>query len=485
MPPLPSVSNVRNLTITELHNLLEPISRKPSTSISNWSRTFQCTPACIFDPETEYQCELILELAKRRKLPVRATGVGHSPSDIACTNGFLICTLKLNRLLEICVEKEYVVVQSGMTLDDLHVHLRAHGLAMSNMGSISDQTVAGVTTVATHGTGINFKVVPSQVMSMTILLADGRKVRCSRDEETELFLATLCGFGTTGLVLNTQLKVEREFFLEEVQEAITFPEALSRLEDEVNTAEHIRLWWFPTEDQVIVDTFKRVYLEPTTRLIIPGRLSSLRKLVIDHAIQLLLFLGLYFVTFVSWASILALRSWFPRDRSVKTDLSYRIFNLDCKFRQHTTEWAIPFEEASNCLKELHAQISEDKVSNGGFKPDFPIEVRFSDADDIYLSPCYKRKTCWIGIVRYTPYGYSSSYRETFEKFENIMVQHSGRPHWSKSHPFLPPDMDRMYPCFDDFLGILEKYDPTRVFQNEYVRRHIFGDDLGENPYYKK
>lgn len=104
MPP-PSiespVSNVRNLTTTQLHNLLEPISRKPSTSISNWSRTFQCTPACIFDPDNEFQCELILELAKRRGVPVRATGVGHSPSDIACTNGFLICTLRLNQLLEV------------------------------------------------------------------------------------------------------------------------------------------------------------------------------------------------------------------------------------------------------------------------------------------------------------------------------------------------------------------------------------------------
>lgn len=152
---------------------------------------------------------------------------------------------------------------------------------------------------------------------------------------------------------------------------------------------------------------------------IPGRSFYLRELVIDHAIQLLLFFGLYFVTLVSWAGALALRSWFPRDRSVKTDLSDRIFNLDCKvcsdfrqnlllfiyldcqFRQYTTEWAIPFEEASQCLSELHAQLLDDKNSKGGFKPDFPIEVRFSDADDIYLSPCYNRKTCWIGIVRYT------------------------------------------------------------------------------------
>jgi L-gulonolactone oxidase len=80
---------------------------------------------------------------------------------------------------------------------------------------------------------------------------------------------------------------------------------------------------------------------------------------------------------------------------------YYHFTILAQFHQYTSEWAIPYEETLPCLKELHVQLLNDKDSNGGFKPDFPIEIRFSDQDDIYLSPCYKRKTCWIGIVRYT------------------------------------------------------------------------------------
>jgi len=55
------------------------------------------------------------------------------------------------------------------------------------------------------------------------------------------------------------MKVERLFLLEETQEPVPFPIALSKLEYLVNSAEHIRLWWFPTEDKVVVDSFKRVY----------------------------------------------------------------------------------------------------------------------------------------------------------------------------------------------------------------------------------
>jgi len=372
-------------------------------------------------------------------------------------------------------------VQGGMTLDELHRHLDSYGLAMSNMGSISDQTVAGVTTVATHGTGIKFKVIPAQVLSMTLLLASGQKVYCSREERIELFLATLCGFGATGFVLNVQLGVERKFFLEEVQERVTFSEALSRLDQAVNASEHVRFWWFPTSDQVVIDSFNRVYEEHESQLLNQGKLTRVRGTITDYAIELLLLFGLYLTSVLSWAGALALWAWFPRQRSVKTDLSYRIYNLDCKFRQHTAEWAIPFERTSQCLEDLRAHLLRDRAKNGGRRsPDFPIEIRFSDEDEIYLSPSYRRKTCWIGIVRYTPFGFSPAYCEAFDAYQTIMSDYDGRPHWSKAHPLGPPILEKKYPCFRKFIEVVNRHDPSGLFRNEYVRRHIFGEDLGEN-----
>jgi len=221
---------------------------------------------------------------------------------------------------------------------------------------------------------------------------------------------------------------------------------------------------------------------PDLRVAAPSWTSTLQGMFIDHAIQLLLLFGIYERKFIARAGSLALQSWFPRQRSVRTDFSHRIFNLDCKFRQHTIEWAIPFENTVSCLKELHEEFSKYKNSKEGFKPDFPVEIRFSDEDDIYLSPCYKRRTCWIGIVRYIPFGCQTSYRDVFDKFEGIMKAHEGRPHWSKVHSLCPSDIGAIYPCFKDFLEVLQKYDPFGVFQNEYVRRHIYGEALGESAY---
>jgi hypothetical protein len=41
--------------------------------------------------------------------------------------------------------------EGGIRLEDMHPQLNAHGLAMPNLGSISEQTIAGALSTGTHG----------------------------------------------------------------------------------------------------------------------------------------------------------------------------------------------------------------------------------------------------------------------------------------------------------------------------------------------
>lgn len=95
------------LSLDELYALLQPITVSPSSPSAifrNWGHTFRCAPLSVFQPQTEHQCELILELARRSKRSVRAVGVGHSPSDLACTSEFMVRMGSLNKVIEVCVE---------------------------------------------------------------------------------------------------------------------------------------------------------------------------------------------------------------------------------------------------------------------------------------------------------------------------------------------------------------------------------------------
>ena len=121
---------------------------------------------------------------------------------------------------------------------------------MTCLGSISEQTLGGVITTATHGSGINYGVLSIHVMALSLLLPDGSRITCSRHERPNLFMASLCGLGLTGIILSVQVEVEPAFKLKEIQRSLPFDDVVSTLDKHVHSAEHVRLWWFPSKDVV-------------------------------------------------------------------------------------------------------------------------------------------------------------------------------------------------------------------------------------------
>ncbi|KAF8130274.1 D-arabinono-1,4-lactone oxidase-domain-containing protein [Boletus edulis] len=411
-----------------------------SPFFSNWGRTFACEPIAIFEPDSVQECQHILALARTHRKVVRAVGVGHSPSDLPCTTGYMLRTTKLNRLLEVNVEKRYVVAEAGITIDALHAALAKHGLAMINVGSISDQTLGGIITTATHGTGIH---------------------------GADLFIASICGLGSTGLILTVMLQVEPAFRLRETHHMMGFHQCIQDMDGLVRAGEHVRIWWYPAADTMRVSCADRTVQPKQTNT------NWLWDSFFGfHLLQFLLFLGRSFLSLNVFTTRFA--AWLVKDHVVTVDDSYRIFNLDVRFPQHTTEWAIPYSNTQRCLHDLHSWLAHEFADPNGLRPHFPIEIRFSDSDDIWLSPSNGQQTCWIGIVQYKPYGLEVPFRDLFARFEAILVRHGGRPHWAKAHPLRPAALRTLYPCFDDFVRVLEDVDPYGMFRNEYIQRHIFG-----------
>ncbi|PFH44640.1 hypothetical protein AMATHDRAFT_168258, partial [Amanita thiersii Skay4041] len=364
-------------------------------------------------------------------------------------------------------EKRYVIAQGGITLYELHAELAKHNLAMICIGSISDQTLAGVISTASHGSGVHYGVISTQVMAITLLLADGSYVTCSRSDHSDLFMATLCGLGATGLILSIQLEVEPAFHLKEIQESQPFDVVMKEFDGLAASAEHVRFWWFPSKD-VIRCSYSDRTQEPKN----PAGSWWWHSLLGHHLMQLLLFLGRFFLALNTVAANFA--CWLISGKSVGIDDGHRIFNVDCRYPQFTMEWAIPFDNAKSCIEDLRSWLKREYDDPYGLRPHFPIEIRFSSADDIWLSPSFGQRTCWIGIVQYKPFGYNVPYRKLFHGFETIMSRHQGRPHWAKAHHLQSGNLRKLYPHFDDFVRTLEKYDSYGLFRSEYIQRHIFG-----------
>ena len=130
---------------------------------------------------------------------------------------------------------------------------------MSNLGSISDQSIGGIITTATHGSGVTFPVLSSSVLSLTLINADTSIVTCSRESNKDLFIATLCGLGTTGLILRVRMQVEKAFRLDETVEPVAFEDFVDNFEQIGKSSEHTRAWWFPQAKAFSVGRANRSY----------------------------------------------------------------------------------------------------------------------------------------------------------------------------------------------------------------------------------
>ncbi|XP_058690065.1 L-gulonolactone oxidase-like [Poecile atricapillus] len=426
----------------------------------NWSRTYGCSPELLFRPRSLHELRQILDLARRRQKRVKVLGGGHSPSDIACSQDFLIHMGKLNRVLQVDKEKLQVKVEAGILLSELNLELDKHGMALANLGAVAEVTAAGVIGTGTHNTGISHGILPTQVVALSLLLASGEILECSESLNPEVFQAARLHLGCLGIVLSVTFQCVPEFRLREVAFPSTLPQVLEGLEQHLSRSQYFRFLWFPHSDNVRI-----IYQDPTQQA--PRSSSSWfwDYAVGFYLLEFLLWISSFFPGLVVWINRLFFRLLF-NSRLENVDRSHRILTYECRFRQHVQDWAIPISRTKEALLELQAALD----GNPGIVAHFPVEIRFSRRDEIPLSPCFQRDSCFINIILYRPYGKEIPRSRYWDIYEGIMRKHGGRPHWAKAHSCTRKDLELMYPEFPKFCALREKLDPDGIFLNAYLER---------------
>ena len=128
------------------------------------------------------------------------------------------------------------------------------------------------------------------------------------------------------------------------------------------------------------------------------------------------------------------------------------------------EYAIPRVHGREAVQRVI-----DLVRRRNLPVMFPLEVRFSAADDSFLSTANGRETCYIAVHQFTGMEFESYFRGV----EEIMEDYAGRPHWGKRHYQNAATLRGRYPDWDRFVAVRDRLDPHRTFLNDYTRR-VFG-----------
>jgi FAD/FMN-containing dehydrogenase len=473
------------------------------TAWSNHLGDQSVDPLRIYEPETVDEVAEIVREAASCGVTTRAVGSGHSWSDVALTAGFLLKTGRLSRapapdpdfLRTDWAGRHLVRVEAGIRIKELNAYLDNQGLALSNMGGYDHQTVAGVISTSTHGSGMAFGPLNDFVRSLDVVTGDGRVRRIERADgptdpdayqarygerrtlvqSDDWFDATAVGVGCMGVVVTAMLEVEPSYFLREVRELRTWEEVRADLEagEVLERNRHYELLFSPYERRrayPCLVTTRNVTEDPQHRPLDKRtrnwlvELASLFPLT-PHVINLAVGLRPSLAPFMLENAIRALI------KDEYDNVSHQVLNIGAAnvLPAYSAEIGVPMDGRHIEAVERIIEVAAERRRLGAIYQSAPIAFRFVKASPAWMSMMQGRDTMMIELIQLTR---NQGGYELLAAYEQALYDLGGRPHWGQVNTLTGSHglVASMYPRYEEWLEVRRRLDPHGVFDSPFTRR---------------
>src|SRR5688572_26264945 len=124
-----------------------------TNTVSNFGRNVTFTPSEVFTPRTEEEVLAILDQHRGRN--IRCIGRLHSWSPAPSCEDILLDLRLLNQVdIRARGDERWATIGAGCQLKRALIELdRLAGVTLPTLGLVTEQTIAGAATTATHGSG--------------------------------------------------------------------------------------------------------------------------------------------------------------------------------------------------------------------------------------------------------------------------------------------------------------------------------------------
>jgi L-gulono-1,4-lactone dehydrogenase len=463
----------------------------------NHTRNQGVDPLARVSPTSLEELVAAVQQAESEGCTIRAVGSGHSWSDVALAPGFLVEPEGLAEPLELDflrgdVDASGLVrVESGMRVRELNAHLDASGRALKIMGGYDGQTVAGVVSTATHGSGINFGPIADAVQSMDLVASGGTVWRIERAggptdpqafatarpdhelrQDDDLFNAAVVSMGCMGILYSVTLAVDPLYYLTEVRTKSTWAEVSEQLRarEVPHSKRHYEVYLNPYGERLCMICTRDYAPEAHKGRGSRGRRNLLTEwLAAVPGFPLLLnLIADLRPQWTPWMLDMALKGLADREY---TDKSYRVFNIGRAndLPAYSAEIGVPVDDAGTHVEAVEriCEIADQHRSVGEIYHTSPIALRFVAASPAWMAMMEGRPTMMIELIQMTR---TEGGLELLAAYEDALYELGGRPHWGQINTLAAGRLESLYPRFHDWLEKQQELNESGVFDSPFAKR---------------
>lgn len=421
----------------------------------NWSGIAVSQPYEIAYPETVDDIVHLVSVCRRRHQRIRVIGAGHSFTPLAQTSDVLVSLDYLVGVSAVDEQAHTVSVWAGTTLRELSTRLYQQGWAQENLGDIDNQSIAGAISTGTHGTGILFGNLSTQVEEIQAVTASGDLIVCSEQTHRDWFKALQVSLGMLGIIVKVTLRVVPAKVMHYESRRLSLDECLERLPEFRDQHDHFECYWFPHTETAQIKLLDETDAPADTSDI----WDDMNDLLIENGMLGVMSKGCKLFPALT-RPVSKLSAKFVPTGSA-TRYSHELYTSQRLVHFNEMENSIPAEQMAAVIRDIKLYVEKYH-----FDVHFPIECRFVKADDIWLSPAYGRDSAFIAAHMYR----GMPFQYYFAKLEEIFRFYQARPHWGKLHTRDADELSALYPHWENFKKVRQTLDPEGMFQNEYLKR---------------
>ena len=397
----------------------------------------------------------------KRQSRIKTLGTRHCFNHIADSEHWLLSLASMNEVVHLDTDSDNggqshaVTISGGMSYGQLCPYLHDRGFALHNLASLPHISVAGACATATHGSGEKNGNLATSVSALEMVTADGEVLNVSRRSDRENFCAMVVGLGCFGVITKLTLDLQPAFLMRQsVYENLPFNELLANFDVIQASGYSVSLFtdwqnhkinevWIKSriqkrEDATEFESEAEFFGAPlATQNVHPiGGISA------ENCTEQMGVRG-------PWHERLPhFRMGFLPSAGDELQSEYFVS------RHHAVE-------AILAVERLREEITPHLLVT---------EIRAIAADDLWLSPCYKRPSIAIHFTWKQDW---NAVKRVLPLIERELASFSARPHWGKLFTMPASQLKPLYEKLPAFVKLSNQFDPTGKFRNQFLNTYIF------------